>query len=174
MRIIICDIQGFSIDGEFCVKELSFVLGDKISHFIMMPPKEFSSLSDKDKRTVKFLEKKLHGLRYTSGYIEYGKLPEILKSILQSGDIIYVNGHQKHDFFKNIMIGREVQVLNVEEHGWTPPKFEKKPPKCMSHILDQCMCTLSNCDDLYRWVCMFLPKVTLVSRHLEYNERNNG
>lgn len=101
MRIIISDIQGFMIDNEFFAKELSFVVGNRISHFILKLPRKFSTLTRKDRNTVRYLENKHHGLKYNSGYIEYDRIPWILKDIIRNGDIIYVNGHQKYEIIRN-------------------------------------------------------------------------
>lgn len=173
MNIVVCDIQGFMVDGSFCAKEISFISGMKTSHFIMRPLKNFKYLTSSDRKTVRYLEQRHHGLKYSDGVIDYREVGEVIRSVLKENDIVYVNGHQKCHFLKNHIMDRCLQIIDVENFGWTPPKFVKKTPQCLNHTLNECMCTMNNCDELLRWVCTFLPKVeTLVTRHLKCNNED--
>lgn len=158
MKFAVVDMQGFVIDDKFFVKELSISNGKQVEHFLFKPTTNYSKLSRSDKRTVNYLEKKIHGIKYSSGCVEYADLGTILQNYLTDFEVVYVSGHQKRDILLNNYKG-PIEVINLENYGWTlPPKLEKKRPLCLSHNGEAVMCSVTNCKDLYEWVISFIPR----------------
>lgn len=155
------DIQGFQVEEEFLVKEMTIKTDLKIvGHFFFKPKVEFTHLKQKDQRAVRYLENKHHGLRYCQGYIDYSHINEILRKYLRGVDKIFVKGHQKYNFLKRKIeeLGSEyktIEIVNIEQLlSISQPKFTKSIPKCTNHINDDkyphpFMCSFSNCEDLY-------------------------
>ncbi|KAK9878076.1 hypothetical protein WA026_020714 [Henosepilachna vigintioctopunctata] len=138
MKFVTLDIQGFTIADEFVAKELGIYTGTKTAHFIFKPPQEYSALSTRDKKSVSYLERHHHGLRYSDGYVNYEEINSILTKYLTDVNIVYVKGCQKYNFIVgrfNEIGGTFPLVLNVELSDCNPPvpNLERKIPICMSH-----------------------------------------
>lgn len=163
MKVVVADFQGFHLSDGFHVKEMAINNGHQISHFILKPPREYRLLSLKEKKTVNYLEKEHHGLRFSGGYIHYNEIYSIIKDAFTGVDLIYVRGHQKQEFLEEMFrnIGMEIvpQVENMENHLWSPLRFQKKRPMCMNHEGNgPVMCSITNCKDLFDWFSNLLPK----------------
>lgn len=172
MKVVAVDIQGFVLDKEFHPKELTIHDGNQTNHYLFKPPTSFNSLSDSDKKQVRFTERSIHGIHYSSGYIEYSAVSDIIKDNLLSANIIYVRGHQKIDYLRKKLFevigfsGAAVYpyVVNVEtfDHfAYPPPKFQADiPHNCTHHMKPTGLyrCSKRNCEDLFRWVYGFLPQ----------------
>lgn len=87
MHIIVVDIQGFVIRGEFFPKEIAISNGHQISHYIVKPPMRFSSLSAGDKKTVIYLEREHHGIKFSDGFVNQEEVDSILKNFLKNVDV---------------------------------------------------------------------------------------
>ncbi|XP_050508117.1 pre-mRNA-splicing factor ISY1 homolog [Diabrotica virgifera virgifera] len=139
MRVAFVDIQGFAVDGWFVPKELTIEIGFKRSHYIFLPPKPFNALSNDDKKTASYVEKKLLGIRYSDGAVELSKINEILETkLLYAADYIYVRGEQKAEFLskKCHIFGVFPLIIDVCKFDGTPlatgngvrELFEQEPP----------------------------------------------
>ena len=167
MKLIVVDIQGFNLP-EFYPKEISFVNGHQNAHYLLKPPIPYCTLSHDIKRQVKYLENFHHGLKYSSGYVSYGDLDDILLNHIlnESIDMVYVKGHQKQEFLDRKL--RELvdensapKVINVEHINGDqpPPNFLKDLPYCLNHFTNaKYMCSLRNSIRLYDWLYLNLPK----------------
>lgn len=162
MRIAFVDIQGFIINGSFCPKELTIQIGYKQSHFLFTPPMPFSNLNKADQKTAKYLERYVHGIKYSSGDIEYSELDSILETNLQfAADYIYVRGNQKVNFLEEKFDSEDSPVIiDVVKFSGTPlsaEKFTNQQNSCISHNIPRFKCTKKNVECLQRWFKHLLP-----------------
>lgn len=159
MRIAFVDIQGFRVQDQFFPKELGIEIGFKQQQFLFKAPIPYQSLNIGDKKTVRYLENHVHGIRYNSGYIEYCKLDEILKNhLLHVADYVYVRGEQKADFLRNKCqeFGIfNVIIVDVVKYDGTPyatPKFTNDLKPCLHHQTPGIFnCTQKNVEVLRQW-----------------------
>lgn len=129
VTIAVVDIQGFTLENnEFIVKELAVRIGGQLNHYVFKPPKPFYKLTSKEKRSVKYSENRLHGLRYSSGHIEYSELRNILCAI--NVNRIFVKGHQKHRLLEEYQL--KPDIVNLERVIWHP-KIQLDVPACLNH-----------------------------------------
>lgn len=156
MKIAAVDLQGFLIDGRFYPKELSIKINEQSLHLLIKPPIEYHFLSEADRKQVRYLEQSFHGLQYSSGYVEYHLVQEILKKCLYDVDIIYIKGYQKEQFLQSIVDIDPTKIINIEklENSVSLPKFEKGVPFCLYHIKSSkyYKCSLRNCEKLSYWL----------------------
>lgn len=165
MKIIIVDIQGFNLP-DFYPKEITFMSGQQTAHYLLKPPFPITTLNNQVRKQIKYLENNCHGLKYDAGCIVYDQLDDILRNHLlnNNADIVYLKGHQKHEFLKNKLFELEEQIpssapdiINVE-NIIDAPNFIKGAPCCFNHINYKSMCSLTNCNLLYNWLYLSLPK----------------
>ena len=160
MKLVAIDVQGFHINSKFVPKEVSVKCSDQILHLLIKSPVPFEELSISDKKHVRFLEARHHGLSYSSGHICIEDIPSILEKYLVTADFIYVKGHQKVEFARDILNGQFLgKIVNVETCE-NPPKFELDFPMCLHHHFNdrKVMCSLRNVELLYGWLFNILPQ----------------
>lgn len=170
MKLIVVDIQGFNLP-EFYPKEISFINGQQQTHYLLQPPFPYAELSFDIRKQVKYLENHHHGLKYSSGYVSYDVLDDILNDYILNGevDMVYVKGHQKQEFLEKKLLELSAEnssavpsVINVEHINTCidePPKFVKDIPYCLNHYPNcKYMCSLRNSLKLYNWLHSNLPK----------------
>uniref|UniRef100_V5GU84 Uncharacterized protein n=1 Tax=Anoplophora glabripennis TaxID=217634 RepID=V5GU84_ANOGL len=138
MKVVAVDIQGFmllSVGGgyEFYPKEITIRDACQVSHYLMKPPMRFHELTNANKKQVRYTERNIHGISYSSGNIEYSECALnsiLLGNYLLSAHIIYVRGHQKLDYLKKILSQlvpsshqHLPKVVNVEkfDNWWNNP-----------------------------------------------------
>lgn len=151
MKFAVVDLQGFLVDKVFCPKELTLKRSDdRAVHLLIKPARPFCNLSESDKRQVNFLENNHSGLRYSSGYVEPEEIRHLLRTYLQGVEQVYVKGHQKEYFLRDVV---DVEVINVEQYT-TVPKFQKTfTTRCPHHFAARkWMCSLENCELLHKWL----------------------
>lgn len=174
MKLMVVDIQGYNLP-EFHPKEISFISGQQTAHYLLKPPFPSDTLNHQIQKQIHYLVNYHHGLKYSSGYINYDMLDDILRNHLLSGDVdmVYVKGHQKRRFledkiceltnsssstFTPDVINVEA-LLDEEENNTIPiPNFIKDIPYCFNHCNYNSVCSLRNCTILFNWVCACLPK----------------
>lgn len=115
----ILDFQGFKTNNrDYIIKELAFISTDNQVYelHLFQPPHSFSELSDDEKRQVIWLEKRFHGLYWSSGYNLYSEIKTIFKSCNIKGTI-YVKGLEKQKFIIQLLKDFSVNVINIEDLG---------------------------------------------------------
>lgn len=157
MKIAFADFQGFVIDTHFYPKELTIKINEQMLHMLVKPPKEYSRLNEEDRKQVHYLEKHFHGLRYSSGNVEYDLVTEMLENFFEGVHIIYVKGSQKEKFLQTIPGIDHSKIINIEklqnDEYMEVPKFEKEVPQCLHHIKSsKYMCSLRNCEKMEDWL----------------------
>ena len=120
----VIDIEGFQVKNKFYAKELAVVyLSDlHTAQWIFKSPFPYTEITDKDKSTVYYCEKHLHGIRWSRGHIDYNLLTPTVASVCKSGDIVYAKGRQKKEFLQRI-VPEGVDVRDLEEINC--PRFEQ-------------------------------------------------
>lgn len=146
----IFDVDGFEIDGKFLTKELAIVnLKTKEVKSYTFKVGEFSELSKKNKKTVLWLTKNVHGLRFEDSPNDrpqsevYDIVYEYcLKALLNDQFIGYKGGHYEKDILEHLNHGS--LGVNIESYGC--PKVEKlvdeesKKYMCDKHVSDNVHC----------------------------------
>ena len=126
----ILDLEGFFVNKTFQVRELGYYAWNRENgrHAFSIPI-PYKELSDKDKRTVNFVIKKIHGLSYQPLKAEYYRKPEELKDLIlslyarykqgQRTVVGYKGGHVEKDLLKTL----NIPSLDLETLGC--PKYDK-------------------------------------------------
>lgn len=125
------DLQGFkSSKNEFIVKELAFSTEEYTQMFLIKPPYSFSTLSENEKRQVKWIEKNL-GIMWCEGYIDYREFKRMIRSYL-AGKKIFVKGFEKIQWVNDLC--GNCTVIDLGEIGY--PNFRSMYQKyCINDSL---------------------------------------
>lgn len=159
MKFAVVDIQGFHLNHDFVPKELAISMdGVHIYHFNFSSFLPFFSLSVADKKKIRYLENKHHGIYYSTGGLTHFAFNSILRDVLWKHKIttIYVKGDLKKKYLEKIVGGVLLNIINVEYENECP-KLYKAAPLCTSgcHQLTHCICASNNCIVLYDWLKEF-------------------
>lgn len=153
MKTMVVDMQGFCIP-KFHVKELSFYDGEKTAHYIFKPPKPYSQLEEDVKKQIGYVSYNCHGLKYSSGFIDYEEIKKILHYHLAGINVVYVKGKVKEEFMLEMLEDTSnCRIVNLENVRGCP-KFEQNQPLCYYHSFSnrKCSCSLRNALNMYRWL----------------------
>lgn len=165
MKVAIVDIQGFYIQNQMHPKEIAIEISKKTNHYILKAPFSFQTLSQRDRKTTLYTER-YHGVKYSSGYIDYNEVNNILLDNLSDIDIIYIRGQQKTDFLlsKAWELNLKANMVNIEKFDCStvrfgsPPKIEAtETPQCLNHTFLPARCAINNCEAISRWIYGLLP-----------------
>lgn len=131
----ICDVDGFYVDKKFRCRELAVydrIFKRKICfHFSVG---HFNDLSEKDKKTVNYVRRNIHGLKYTNRCRNHQNISMALNSLQdviegigrhcslrdKEALIAYKGGDFERRLFEKYNIRN---IINLEQ--WGCPKFEK-------------------------------------------------
>lgn len=157
------DIQGFYISGKFIVKELCILKGVQSNYFLFKSDSDFNILSQNDKTTVRYAED-YHGLKYSSGYIDYNLFDNILKTHLSNAEIVYIRGQAKYKLLMDKFYELKITpiLVNIEKFDnslqWKNcPKIQKSIPLCLNHTKVEGVCVLNNCIRIKDWIYDCIP-----------------
>lgn len=134
-NIYFADLQGFTVDGKFYLKELS-ILECTISrpcgsaeiedaqdkrhhHHIFKPPFEWKKLEVEDRKRALWLKCFHHGFSWNDGDTEYSEIETTINTILKNkpGNVeVYVKGGRKVEWFHYFTRGKFV-CTNIENIG---------------------------------------------------------
>lgn len=143
MSFVIIDVQGFkTTDKTFTPKELAAYDGNQICHYVFKPPFHFNSLPDHLKSQATWLQKNHHCIPWDQGFTQVYNFDKIIKSLTDNVDVVYVKGHEKAEFLKNI-ISKPIQEFDEQ------PALTKANAHCFYHSENNCVCALSNVFMLY-------------------------
>jgi len=116
---LILDINGFRLSsGEFLVRELGWctIKGENDSqHFYS--PLRYRDLGYKDRRTVNYVYRHIHGLRFEASFQE-AALPQrdvgaVIQALYHGGLIAYKGGQIEKEFLEKL----NLPSLDLEEYG---------------------------------------------------------
>lgn len=162
--LVYVDLQGFYLLDRFIPKELCILKGIQTNYFLFKPDLEFNALNRNDKTTVYHTED-YHGLKYTSGYVDYNLIDDILKTHLSYAEIVYVRGQIKYKFLLNKFSELNITsplLVNIEKFDNSPrwencPKIQKSLPLCLNHMKQEGICALNNCILIKDWIYDCIP-----------------
>ena len=141
------DFQGFK-DGNnvFIVKELAIAFEDgSYETFVFKPPTDVY-ITPHYERSNRYCTRKLHGLRWDEGDLEYDTLNIILEE--RTSPVICVKGKEKTSFLSNILLGKEIK--NLEEILPVKLSSLKKVDHRCFHVGPSC--AVKNVLKLYNWL----------------------
>ncbi|KAK5641020.1 hypothetical protein RI129_009567 [Pyrocoelia pectoralis] len=146
------DLQGFrGEDKKFIPKEFAVVTDDcKLVVLLIKPPTTYSVLSASAKKTVNYLEKRHHGIRWSSGYVPFQDFERETAKVLEPYRKIYVKGLEKCQVLRFL----NKAVLNLEDAGCTSLtnlKNETQTYRCVYHNIEEPVCALENVLLLQDW-----------------------
>lgn len=162
MKVVSINIQGFNLFSNekwfFHPKEVTVTNGLQTNHYLLKPMVEFKLLSRKNKKQVCF-EEKIHGLRYSSGYINFNEINNILMELLPEYDTVYTKGNQNYEYLKTVceQLLPNIKIINVETLNlWEQPMFKNKPLMCLDHFRSG-RCSTTHALVLHNWLQSYLP-----------------
>ena len=170
----ILDLEGFFLNKTFHVRELAYYTwnGEHGRHAFFIPV-PYKNLSDKEKRTVNFVRRKINGLTYQPIHAEHFQNVKVLDDLIKdiyvmykgcsSGErtvVGYKGGHVEKDLLKKL----NIPCLNLETLGC--PKYDKLRqiiPKntllssCGFHADDNVHhCPVTECHAFWCWYKSFI------------------
>ena len=115
---LIIDLEGFILSSGFIARELGWctIQGENDSqHFYSRM--RYKDLNYKDRRTVNFVYKHIHGLRFEASFKE-AALPQrdleaVIRALYRGGLIAYKGGHLEKDLLDKMGL----PSINLEEFG---------------------------------------------------------
>ena len=120
------DLQGFIVNGKFTVKEVAILRsGTILSHYIFVEPTSWRSLTEREKRSVRWLTNNNNCLRWTDGFVPYAQAENLIRAALcydpfEAGSgagttaTIYVKGLEKSQWLRDILRERNDPVEAIE------------------------------------------------------------
>ena len=115
---LIIDLEGFILSSGFIARELGWctIQGENDSqHFYSRV--RYKDLNYKDRRTVRFVYKHIHGLRFEASFKE-AALPQrdleaVIRALYRGGLVAYKGGHLEKDLLDKMGL----PSINLEELG---------------------------------------------------------
>lgn len=103
-NIFIIDVQGYSHDRSFIIKELTIIqlYSENVHHFLVKPPFDKAILPSDEQKSILWLENFHHKIKWEDGSHEYGEVFSDLRKTIRDADIIYVKGSEKALFIQSI------------------------------------------------------------------------
>lgn len=153
----IVDLQGFKADGHFVHKELAVVAlksNTPPAVYLFKPPFSWETLSAERKRENSWIEKKLIGIRWSSGNFEYEDITKILDASLKKVKRIYVKGFEKKKWLEERLPTSAIcKVVDMDILGCPALKHFPKRGHCENHsLLSEAQCAAQNVNALRFWM----------------------
>ena len=115
---LIIDLEGFILSSGFIARELGWctIQGENDSqHFYSRV--RYKDLNYKDRRTVQFVYKHIHGLRFEASFKEVAlpqrDLEAVIRALYRGGLVAYKGGHLEKDLLDKMGL----PSINLEEFG---------------------------------------------------------
>ena len=163
----ILDLEGFFINKTFHVRELGYYTwNEEHGRHAFRIPVPRQDLAQKDKQTVNFVIRKIHGLSYQPSQAEHPQHPRVVPRMVQDlyGDystldrtvVGYKGGHVEKDLLNKL----NIPSLNLETMGCPKYdvlrnddlKFVNLLPSCGFHKDDtRHHCPVTECHAFYLW-----------------------
>jgi len=163
MKFIAIDIQGYIFKTGFVVKELAIYDGKELSSNVFKAKKPYHSLTEQEKKQVKYCAENFHGIHYNFGDTDHSDISFIINSYLRDVDMVFVKGTCKEKYI-NKMLSESMYsspvIVNIKNNNGLAKnlKLEKTNSDCPYHNLDEYLCSVKNVKDIYNYVKNCLPK----------------
>lgn len=163
MKFIVIDCQGFFTDENFVLKELAICNGAGVVQWCFKAIRPYHKLARDERRQVRYLENRHHGIQYSQGSTEMGELRDILQYYLRNVSRIYVKGHIKQQFLKKmceeLLLLPLPEIVNIELLNSVPQLLPiSDQTYCHYHSIPSFICSKYNCIILYNFINTFLPQ----------------
>ena len=120
----ILDLEGFFLNKTFHVRELAYYTwNEEHGRYAFFIPVPYKTLSAKDKRTVNFVRRKIHGLTYQPLKAEHFQNPKVSEKLIKDIYSRYKDGsHEKRTVVaykgghveKDLLMKLNIPCLNLE------------------------------------------------------------
>lgn len=123
MKYVI-EFEGFALSKTFVFKEATIrnLNTEFRQWFWIRPPFNFQKLTNKEKRIVRYCERKIHKLSWSSGTQSFNNFCEVLKTI-KDDDIVFTKGLQKANILSTL-IPSLAKVYDLDD--FQCPKYFKE------------------------------------------------
>jgi hypothetical protein len=162
---LVIDLEGFFVQKKFQVREMGYYCWNgQFGRHAFFQPGRFEDLSLKDKKTVNFTTRKIHGLTYQPQYGERAYEQDGVDIVFlrlynrykteQRTVVAYKGGHVEKDLLNKLNIPN----INLETEGC--PKYDKlrqtivEPlASCGFHFNDNIHhCPMTECHAFWSWL----------------------
>lgn len=150
---VFVDLQGFrDYKKSFIVKEFAIATNEFTQTYLVKPPYPFSTLTDDEKKQVRWLEK-YRGIYWREGFVDYNEFQRLAKPLLERFNVV-VKGFEKLKWIKEL--SPNCEVIDVGEQGCPNlaslnQKYSKnKNINCFYHSK---YCALKNVICVKEWYC---------------------
>lgn len=161
---ILVDIQGFrGINNKFVLKEIAVLdNGNRLQHFTIKSPYKINKLSPNLQYEAKWLKRYHHGLEWNMGATCIEAMKQQLKPILQNSRVVYVKGHEKGAWLKQLfemsLIVEDLSTLGCPNLQ-TLKSLQYKNNKIFRCLIHSGSCSLENIILLKKFLdCIYLEK----------------
>ena len=171
---LVIEMHGFCVDGRFQCRELGYCswLGDA-GRIAFQPSKEFRHLTPKEKKSVKHVQRRIHGMTYYADKREeIGVNPRrVIRELFDE----FATDHRPRVAFKGGHLEKDVLTsLNlpyVDLETWGCPTYdelrlfydEKLWDNCPWHAIPSSHhCAMAECQAFSLWYIRFLSLVSVV------------
>lgn len=165
-RTAFVDLQGFTVNKQFVLKELCFYIAPTSSpqseitpkyHYIYKPPFSWKFVNDSCKRSIIWLIAFHHGLYWMDGNVSYGEIGKTIEPLRSPNLILYVKGAQKVSWLKNILNDNQIDCRNIEDIGCNLQLNESASCRlnCGQHKHKAKSCALQSVKLLESWYFTF-------------------
>lgn len=111
---IIVDVQGFrDSQNQFIIKELAILSPEHTQAFLIKPPYSYNSLSNEEKRQVRWIEKN-RGIFWSEGFVDYREFKRIIIPYLNDKKIL-CKGLEKTKWIKELC--DNCKIIDIGERG---------------------------------------------------------
>lgn len=164
-RIAFVDLQGFSVNKQFVLKEISFSISSSHTnhtpseyHYIYKPPFAWKFVSDACKRGIIWLTVFHHGFYWNDGVIPYTLIDKTIEPLRNPNLTIYVKGAQKVEWLKAILNANHIHFHNIEDIGCDIRLSSNQScrVRCGEHKHKAKHCALQSVRLLESWYCTFV------------------
>ena len=166
---MVVDLEGFTVDKRFYVRELgAFDWKGRRCNYKFFMPMPFESLSDRDRRSVRYVTRHVHGLPFkpkgfelamSQEYVEQTLMNLYRRSKTETLDVVgYKGGHVEREVLRKL----NIPYLDIEAFGC--PKVEglfhsgmNGTNGCGQHE-GQVHCSTLECELFWWWVTDYLEE----------------
>lgn len=150
----IVDLQWFTSsdpNNRIIVKELSVANLNRQceEHYLFDAPTKLMEKSAVDVKLANWQTRFFHNLSWSTGDIQYHRLPKLLELINQTYNLIYVKGLAKKTFLSKFL---SVPIVNIEDYGCPRLVLLKSNRHCLRNHPN---CTVTNVDKITSWLRLF-------------------
>lgn len=130
MAILVVEFQAYPMPDEtFILKEAAMadVVSNLQKQLIAKPPCSFNMFSTWNRRTLKYVQNKVHGIPWDAGYIEIESVEEQIKKAIQEADVVYTKGIHKVNFLLNLTGAPVNKIVNLDKFPSISKTVERNP-----------------------------------------------